>query len=170
MHGYNYSVAKNLGGTRLYTQILDPSPNNIFKVATLSKIDKTLDTFVRKPGDYILYLKKNLSKGEIKLIHNVTPQMIQTTVPHIYIPLKFIDNNYLRRQKKMIRYFADNEDKIFTHKYVDIYNITIRKIKRDMVNYFNRYIYYLIVSIDESKDYKSFVGKVIELYTEKKRI
>jgi hypothetical protein len=174
LHGNGYKIAKKIGGTNLYVQLINPSPNNVYEIGRITKRAHIKNTLVKNSclGDYIMYLKQNIEFNQLLLIHNVTPQLIQSITPYVYSPELFSKENYTtNKHTDAITYLTSQFDlnitddlnkSLLTQNIVKDYVLTIKNIKKDMLNNFNQLTYKKIMSLDPDIEYKYAIEQYIK--------
>jgi hypothetical protein len=168
LHGNGYKIAKKIDGTNLYVQILNPSPNNIYEIGRITKKSAITNTFLKNEcyGDYVMYLSLNVEKQQLFMIHNVQPNLIQSLVPYIYKPELFLTAGYdTNRATESINYlmnqFKLSDTTLLKQNMITNYTNSIKSIKRDMLNSFNRTVYYNLLSIDNSPEFKHSIEQFL---------
>ena len=108
-----------------------------------------------------MYLARDMTTEDIHILHCVTPEDIQLTVPYIYMPEKYIPSNFdIDLYKKAVTELISSIDKNQPHtklndSLIDNYINTINTIKKDMLDNFDIRVWnnakYTYANIDISK-------------------
>lgn len=171
LHGYGFNIVRRVEGSSLFVHISNPTPDNVSVIGRIPTLPTTLNTLIKPEciGNYLMYLGKK--ENDISFIHNVTPELIQSVVAFIYMPEKFSADRYnINMHYDMIKYLTDQfklnkeGNTEVRQTVVKDYTTTIRKIKTDMVNTFDRTPYYNILKFArlENKNYDKFIELIIQ--------
>lgn len=139
LHAYNNKVCRNIDSTPLYYNISNPSPEFIFSLKTLNKFTPLEDTIITSKNQYILYMAKDTS-GDIYMLQNVTPTMIQRASLFLYTPKKLSQINDSDYYNRMIKYVLESINTDNKKKVIDRYVHTINKTNAELINAYDNNI------------------------------
>jgi hypothetical protein len=142
LHGFGHNTTRKINGSHYYFQSWNPSPNLIFNIKKVAPHIDIPITFINNiySENYIIYLNDSIDNKtndhNMSILHIVTPEMIQNTIPQLHPPIKFtstFEKNQLDLINNLVKVISPGESKKKNILINNYYN-TIKSLKKDMVN------------------------------------
>jgi hypothetical protein len=156
LHGYGFNVAMNVIKTDKFIPISYPDPSNIRGISRKGPFKAPLkETLLNDTsmGEYITFVGYDSAKEKnLFCISRVTSNMIQSAVPFIYSP-----ERYLKVE-------IPSDLTLLKPPETGFYLETVDKVKLDMINSYTPTVYNNISNIDDNQDYKQFIADKLRKY------
>ena len=150
-----YNIVNNLTGTNNYIFMYDPTLENVYKIATLGKFSKNLDTLANPVylSKYIYYYKLDVDKESISVV-NYLPLKLLKNLYKIFNPAIYgkkvrdliKEPLYLVKEDQKIIYSGEYKNKLnefatdIYENYDEIYRQSKKSINIEKTNIFNKKI------------------------------
>jgi hypothetical protein len=166
LYGYGYKVVRRIEGTELYLNVNSPEPKNVYRIATIFKKPKDLNTTLNKNylGNYLHFI--NDKNNELLFINHITPKEVQKIVPIVYSPEKFMPINYdeskftsvITELTQLLSVPIDEQKSHMSVNLVSDYITTVKKIKRDWLSNYEPILWDSLVRLHNDNLFKSLIG------------
>ncbi len=158
LHGFGYHIARRIDRSKLYTSIIDPTVDNVWKIKMVgwSQIPDTLFTQLNT-SQYVVFL--SMDETEIALLHYITPPEIQIAVSDIYTPTRYLPKTYdigryQRTITQLIASVSSGQKPKLQTRLVSDYMHTVQSIKMDMVQNYDSDVWRRMEKLDDDPTYR----------------